>query len=153
MMVEPFLEGTSLPDAIKRKKVFYIDYDILDGCQDVPDPALCAPIALFYQRNNDDLVPIAIQLYQKPSSDNPVFLPSDPEYTWIMAKMWFNNADAAIHEGITHLGYTHFSMEGISAITHRNMSLSHPIFKLLAPHFLYLHAINSNGLKKLINPG
>ncbi|GAU93759.1 hypothetical protein RvY_05650-4 [Ramazzottius varieornatus] len=67
--------------------------------------------------------------------------------------MWYNNADAAYHQSCTHLGFTHLMMEGIAVCTHRNLSPSHPLFKLLAPHFLFLLAINTRGLQKLINPG
>ena len=31
-------------------------------------------------------------------------MPSDPKYTWMMAKMYYNNADAAFHQSCTHLG-------------------------------------------------
>jgi arachidonate 5-lipoxygenase len=67
--------------------------------------------------------------------------------------MWFNNADAQFHQAVTHLGYTHLVMEGIAVVTHRNLSQSHPIFKLLAPHFLYLIAINTRAVNKLSAPG
>ena len=40
-------------------------------------------------------------------------------------------------------GFTHLLMEGVVVVTHRQLSQSHPIFKLLAPHFLYLIAINA----------
>ena len=40
-------------------------------------------------------------------------------------------------------GYTHLIMEGVCVAFHRNLSQSHPLFKLLAPHFLYLIAINT----------
>lgn len=40
-------------------------------------------------------------------------------------------------------GYTHLIMEGVCVSFHRNLSQSHPLFKLLAPHFLYLIAINT----------
>ncbi|GFO15927.1 allene oxide synthase-lipoxygenase protein-like [Plakobranchus ocellatus] len=66
--------------------------------------------------------------------------------------MWYNNADAAYHQAITHLGMTHMLMEGVTLATHRNLSLSHPIFKLLAPHFLYLIAINT-GWELLVSDG
>ena len=33
-----------------------------------------------------------------------MFVPSDPKYTWMLAKMYYNNADAAFHQSCTHLG-------------------------------------------------
>ncbi|XP_060580149.1 polyunsaturated fatty acid 5-lipoxygenase-like isoform X2 [Ruditapes philippinarum] len=152
-MVEPFLEGKSLGDALTGRTIFIIDYDLLEDCPCKEGHVVCAPIALFYRRNDGKLVPTAIQLFQKKADDNPVFLPSDPEYTWVLAKMWFNNADAQYHQAVTHLGYTHLIMEGIVVITHRTLSQSHPLFKLLAPHFIYLIAINTRAVNKLSSKG
>ncbi|XP_045180456.2 polyunsaturated fatty acid 5-lipoxygenase-like [Mercenaria mercenaria] len=148
-MVEPFLEGKTLENALKDRKIFIIDYDVLEDCPTKEGHTVCSPIALFYKRDDRKLVPVAIQLFQHKAEDNPVFLPSDPQYTWIWAKMWFNNADAQYHQAVTHLGYTHLIMEGFVVVTHRNMSQSHPLFKLLAPHFLYLIAINTRAVNKL----
>jgi arachidonate 5-lipoxygenase len=92
-------------------------------------------------------------LFQHISPDNPVFLPSDQQFTWILAKMWFNNADAAVHQALCHFGYTHLLMESACVSVHRHLSPVHPIFKLLAPHFLFLPAINARGLDQLWSPG
>ncbi|XP_060063611.1 allene oxide synthase-lipoxygenase protein-like [Ylistrum balloti] len=149
-MLKPFLEGATLEQAIAKKKLFYVDLAIVEGIPVKNGLMVCAPIALFYHNKESNLVPIAIQLKQQPADDNPVFLPSDPKYTWLAAKMWFNLADASYHESITHLGFTHMLMEGCALATHRNLSHSHPIFKLLAPHFLYLITINGLALTTLI---
>ncbi|XP_033731578.1 arachidonate 8S-lipoxygenase-like [Pecten maximus] len=153
-MLLPFLEGETVQDVIAQKKLFYVDLELQDGIPTRPEYKVCAPIALFYHNDQEaSLVPIAIQLKQQPADDNPVFLPSDPPYTWLFAKMWYNNADTCYHQAITHLGFTHLLMEGCVLATHRNLSHSHPIFKLLAPHFIYLVAINGFALETLIKPG
>ncbi|ESP02739.1 hypothetical protein LOTGIDRAFT_171808 [Lottia gigantea] len=166
-MLKPILEGNSLQYLLDNKRLFIIDFEILEGIHTKPDQFVrkeknqnvydhfnvCAPIALFMVDNNQQLRPIAIQLYQQPSSKNPVFLPSDHPNTWLLAKMWFNNADSTYHQALAHLGYTHLLMEGVTVATHRNLSGSHPLFKLLAPHFLYIIAINARGIVKLLAPG
>ncbi|KAI8773419.1 arachidonate 12-lipoxygenase 12R-type [Biomphalaria glabrata] len=44
-------------------------------------------------------------------------------------------------------------MESFDLATQRNLSSSHPVYKLLEPHFLFLMAINSLALTELINKG
>lgn len=39
-------------------------------------------------------------------------------------------------------GFTHFLMEGVSICIHRNLSDRHPIYKILLPHFQFMHAGN-----------
>ncbi|XP_064636931.1 allene oxide synthase-lipoxygenase protein-like isoform X2 [Lineus longissimus] len=147
-----FLEGWSLEQIIEARRLFIVDLKILEGIPHKDNTVLCAPLALFFLTMDKTLRPISIQLFQKSGPDNPVFTPSDPPYTWLIAKMWYNNADAVYHQALTHLGFTHLLMEGVDICTHRHLSPSHPMFKLLAPHFLYLLAINTRGLETLISP-
>ncbi|XP_060063390.1 allene oxide synthase-lipoxygenase protein-like isoform X2 [Ylistrum balloti] len=152
-MVKSIIEDLTLQQAMDAKRLFYIDYKVLEGVPCSGGRMICAPIGLFFVNKEGKLMPIAIQLKQKPGKDNPVFLPTDPEYTWLTAKLWFNNADCSYHQAFTHLGSTHLMMEGVTVVTNRNLSKSHPVFKLLAPHSLYLLAINTRALGKLVSPG
>ena len=61
-----------------------------DGCY------CAAPICLLYVNKLMKLVPIAIQLKKTPGPDNPIFLPSDRWFDWVLAKMYFRSADAQV---------------------------------------------------------
>jgi arachidonate 5-lipoxygenase len=121
-----------------------------------------SPIGLFYLNKKNDLMPIAIQLFQEPSPTNPVFFPSDPPYTWLLAKMFFNMGEAQVHQSThvgefadgvckiinkkiinqAYIGLTHMLIESICVAANRNLSPSHPIFRLMAPHFIFLLQLN-----------
>ncbi|KAK3737983.1 hypothetical protein RRG08_010029 [Elysia crispata] len=152
-MLSPLLEGLTIQKAIEEKRLFLCDLKILEGLPVRENFVLCVPVGLFFLDKTKQLKPIAIQLFQKPGPENPIFTPLCKTLTWALVKMWYNNADAAYHQALTHLGLTHLLMEGVTVATHRNLSQSHPIFKLLAPHFLYLIAINTRGLELLISDG
>ncbi|OQV25732.1 Allene oxide synthase-lipoxygenase protein [Hypsibius exemplaris] len=150
--VKQILGGVPLTTAIALKRIFYVDLKIMENLECKDKRVVTAPIAMFYlDERREKLLPLAIQLFQKPALDNPIFYPTNEPQTWLLAKMYFNNADANYHQSCTHLGLTHLLMEGVVVCAHRNLSPSHPIFKLLAPHFLYLIAIDELGLKKLIS--
>ncbi|KAK3873952.1 hypothetical protein Pcinc_021076 [Petrolisthes cinctipes] len=151
--VRDLLGDMTLAEALEKNKIFLCDLEITDNLACKDDRELASPLALFHLDAEDKLLPIAIQLKQKKGNDNPVYTPKDPKYTWLVAKMFYNNAEAQHHQALTHLGYTHLLMEGVVICTHRNLSPSHPLFKLMAPHFLFLLAINTRGLEKLISPG
>ncbi|XP_033103846.1 arachidonate 5-lipoxygenase-like [Anneissia japonica] len=153
-MLQPLLEEMTIKEAIKMKRLFIVDLEVTKdvGCT-YQDKEICSPIALFFVDKESTLRPVAIQLFQDKAEDNPVFLPTDDEYTWMFAKMWFNNADASYHQSVAHLGMTHLLVESIAAATHSCLSPSHPLFRLLAPHFLYLMAINKLAWELLISEG
>ncbi|CAL1536625.1 unnamed protein product, partial [Lymnaea stagnalis] len=98
-----FLGGLTIAEAISRKRLFICDLEILDGLPVRQNFVLCSPIGLFFVDDENQLMPVAIQLFQKPGPDNPIFIP-DKSKTWALVKMWYNNADAAYHQAVTHLG-------------------------------------------------
>ncbi|XP_064630089.1 allene oxide synthase-lipoxygenase protein-like [Lineus longissimus] len=152
-MVEPFLQGKTLTDALKAKKIYICDLKIMEGIPGNNHLKVCQPLALFFVNKAGDIMPIAIQLFQRKAATNPVFLPSDDKNLWLLAKMWYNVADAGHHQSLTHLALTHLKAEGIAVCAHRNLSPSHPVFRLLAPHFLHIMAINTGAVNTLLKPG
>ncbi|XP_069502684.1 polyunsaturated fatty acid lipoxygenase ALOX12-like isoform X2 [Ambystoma mexicanum] len=155
-MVAPFLKGgTSLQQEIQKRRIFLVDFSILDA---IPTNEiqgkkqyLCAPICLLYQNPDGNLMPIAIQLNQSPGEDNPVFLPSDPELDWLLAKMWVRTADFQIFQTSTHLLHTHLIAEVLCVATLRQLPSIHPIFKLLMPHMKYTLEINTRARGQLVS--
>ena len=73
-------------------RVYIIDLKIMHGLKCKEGQYSCAPICLLYVNMCGQLVPIAIQLQQQPGEDNPIFLPSDNWFDWLVAKMYFNSA-------------------------------------------------------------
>ena len=152
-LVKGLLEDFTLTEAIQKKRLFICDLELLEGVHTGPNLVLCVPICLLFLDKDNQLRPVAIQLCQIPGDKNPIFTPQDDDNLWTLVKMWYNNADAAYHQASAHLGLTHMLMDGVCIVTHRNLSLSHPIFKLLAPHFLYLIAVNYVGMGPLVGLG
>jgi hypothetical protein len=58
-----------------------------------------APLALFYVNKLGYLMPIAIQINQKPGPENPIWTPSEPnEHDWMLAKLWVAVAESNYHQ-------------------------------------------------------
>ena len=87
-----------------------VDYKILEDIphygqdrEDLERRYMCASFGLFYVKGSGDLVPIAIQLHQQPSPDNPIWTPNDSDLDWIYAKFWLRNADTQYHQVTIHM--------------------------------------------------
>ncbi|KAM7333637.1 hypothetical protein ACRRTK_006957 [Alexandromys fortis] len=109
-MVAPVLgPGTSLQAELEKGSLFLVDHGILSGVQtnviNGKSQFSAAPMTLLYQRSGSgSLLPLAIQLKQTPGPDNPIFLPSDDKWDWLLAKTWVRNAEFSLL--IPHIRYT-----------------------------------------------
>ncbi len=144
----------TLNSAIREGSLFVTDYAVLDSVKAKEKQFLCAPIALYYaERTRDDfqLIPIAIQLGQAPSS-SLLCTPLDG-VDWQIAKLITQMADFYVNQLYRHLGQTHLVMEPIALATARELAARHPVNVLLKPHFEFTMAINNLADQVLINPG
>ncbi|MGH0179225.1 UNVERIFIED_CONTAM: hypothetical protein FKN15_020123, partial [Acipenser sinensis] len=133
-MVQPFLPAcTSLPQEMERGTIFLADYEILEGvpanCVNGRPQHLAAPLCLLYRNQQGELLPIAIQLKQTPGPHNPVFLPSDSEADWLLAKIWVRNSDFQCHQLVSHYLKTHMLGEAYCVATLRHLPGAHPLHK------------------------
>ncbi|XP_063301083.1 hydroperoxide isomerase ALOXE3-like [Pelobates fuscus] len=157
-MVAPSLGlSTNLRTELQNGNIFLADYQILQG---VPaniindqQQYLAAPLCLLWKTPQNYIIPIAIQLGQTPGETTPIFLPSDSEWDWTLAKIWVRNAELQVHEGVSHLLYTHLFAEVFNIATTRQLPMGHPVYKLIIPHLRYTLQVNVLARNKLIGPG
>ncbi|PWA27854.1 hypothetical protein CCH79_00000390 [Gambusia affinis] len=157
-MVKPFLEtGTTLKQEMKEGNIFLCDQKIMDGIptrqKDGNPLYVAAGLCLFYKNPEGKLLPIAIQLYQQPSEQNPIFLPSDLETDWLLAKLFFRSSDLIQHQILHHLMHTHYLAEVFTVATLRCFPTIHPLYKLLIPHFRFTLHVNILVRRLLLSPG
>ncbi|XP_037541657.1 polyunsaturated fatty acid 5-lipoxygenase isoform X3 [Nematolebias whitei] len=144
----------TLEQEIEAGNIYIVDYEILEGISpNCTDPStlqyLAAPICLLYKNAQNKILPIAIQLGQNPD-ENPIFLPTDGQYDWLLAKIWVRSADFQYHQTITHLLRTHLMTEVFGIALYRQLPAVHPVFKLLIPHIRFTIAINTKAREQLI---
>ncbi|XP_035535059.1 hydroperoxide isomerase ALOXE3-like [Morone saxatilis] len=155
--VKPFLEkGSSLQKEMEKGNIFLCDFKRMDGlpakAYDGESPRVTAGLCLFYINPENKLLPVAIQLHQTPSEENPIFLPSDSETDWLLAKIFIKNADFMQHQSVYHFMNTHYLAEVFTVATLRSFPVIHPLYKLLVPHVRYTLQINTMARKSIFAP-
>ncbi|XP_056408606.1 hydroperoxide isomerase ALOXE3-like isoform X2 [Hyla sarda] len=150
--------STDLTEELKNGNIFLADYKILQGIPANPlingkKQYIAAPLCLLWKDPKDQLLPIAIQLGQTPGEQTPIFLPSDSEWDWTLAKMWVRNAEFQVHQSVHHLLNTHLIAEVFSMATHRQLPHNHPLYKVIVPHLRYTMYINTIARNELFGPG
>ncbi len=138
-----------LVQAAANQRLFIADYPLLQQLTSTdlqPGRYVGSPIAMFY-RTNEGLEPALIQVER-----SRVFTPTDTD-DWMRAKLFVQTADVTEHELIVHLCHTHLAMEAFAIATPRQLPATHPVFRLLRPHFRFLLAINTRGNDILLGEG
>uniref|UniRef100_A0A8C9SKS5 Arachidonate 5-lipoxygenase b, tandem duplicate 3 n=1 Tax=Scleropages formosus TaxID=113540 RepID=A0A8C9SKS5_SCLFO len=131
-MVESCLErDLTLEEEVKAGNIYIADYAIMEGISpNSTDPCtlqyLAAPICMLYKNVQNKILPIAIQLGQTPGEDNPIFLPTDDKYDWLLAKIWVRSSDFHVHQTVTHLLRTHLISEVFGIAMFRQLPAVHP---------------------------
>ncbi|KAM4603991.1 polyunsaturated fatty acid lipoxygenase ALOX15B-like isoform 2-T2 [Polymixia lowei] len=148
--------GGTIEEEMQKGNMFLLDYKRFDGVKaniiNGKKQYLMAPLVLLHRTPDDKLMPIAIQLKQKPADDNPIFFPTDSEYDWLIAKIFVRSADFNEHQLNVHLLRTHLLAEVFAVSLLRNLPMVHPLYKLLVPHTRYNLQINYLARLLLISP-
>ncbi|KAL0419585.1 UNVERIFIED_CONTAM: Linoleate 13S-lipoxygenase 3-1, chloroplastic [Sesamum radiatum] len=159
------LEGMSVQQAMDEDKLFILDYhDIylpyVERINSIEGRKTYATRTIFFLTPYGSLKPIAIELSlplaeQRASSKLVLTPPTDGTAYWLwqLGKEHVCSNDAAIQTLINHWLRIHASMEPFFIAAHRNLSVMHPIFKLLHPHMRYIMKTNSFSRDILINAG
>ncbi|KAK8465053.1 hypothetical protein PHAVU_010G135701 [Phaseolus vulgaris] len=161
------MDGVTLEEALGTNRLFILDYHdafipYLRMINDLPTAKAYATRTIVFLKHDGSLKPLVIELSKPhPGGDNlgavsKALLPATEgvESTiWLLAKAHVIVNDSGYHQLISHWLYTHAVIEPFSIATNRHLSVLHPIYKLLYPH--YRDTININGLarKSLINAG
>lgn len=143
-------EGNTLSTELSRNRLYVLDYQILSNIltpdlEDQLGKYFVAPLCLLHVNRQDQLLPIAIRLWQDVDQGlekNPVFTPNSPPQSWLTAKVAVSSADIAYQGIVSHLFQTHLVVETFAVCTYRQLSKDHIIFQLLQPHFFNTFAIN-----------
>ncbi|XP_013751559.2 linoleate 9S-lipoxygenase 5 [Brassica napus] len=162
--IEPHMNGTSVQEALEQNKLFILDH------HDALMPYLTrinstntktyATRTLLLLQEDGTLKPLAIELSlphaqgESHGSVSKIFTPSEKgvEGTiWQLAKAYAAVNDSGYHQLISHWLQTHAVIEPFIIASNRQLSVVHPIYKLLHPHFRDTMNINALARHVLIN--
>ncbi|CAI0450249.1 unnamed protein product [Linum tenue] len=164
-LIESEIGGIMTVKEVNRKKLFILDYhDILlpfvSKVRELKGTTLYGSRTIFFLTPEGTLRPLAIELCRPPMDGKPewkhVYRPcwnSTDCWLWRLAKAHVLAHDSGIHQLVSHWLRTHCATEPYIIATNRQLSVMHPIYRLLHPHFRYTMEINSLARESLINAG
>ncbi|KAL6661765.1 hypothetical protein ACP70R_001149 [Stipagrostis hirtigluma subsp. patula] len=155
----------TVAEAVVQKRIFMLDYHDLflpyvHKIRALERTTMYGSRTIFFLTNDGTLRLLAIELTRPASPSQPqwkrVFTPSTnttESWLWTMAKTHVRAHDAGHHELISHWLRTHCAVEPYIVAANRQLSVMHPIYQLLRPHFRYTLRINTLARSALINAG
>ncbi|KAF3625834.1 putative linoleate 9S-lipoxygenase 5 [Capsicum annuum] len=165
--IEDKLDGLTVDEAIKTNRLFILNHHdtlmpYLRRINTTTNTKTYASRTLLFLQDNGTLKPLAIELsLPHPDGDqlgtvSKVFTPSEQGVEgsiWQLAKAYAAVNDSGVHQLISHWLNTHAVIEPFVIATNRQLSVLHPIHKLLLPHFRDTMNINALARQILINGG
>eukprot|EP01018_Ginkgo_biloba_P021188 Gb_19219 [translate_table: standard] len=154
--VEINLDGLTLNQAMDENKLFILDhYDAfmlyLNRINALPSRSTYATRTILFLKNDGTLKPVAIELCL-PRSVRKVFMSPEhqgaPGALWQLAKTYVAVHDSGYHQLVSHWLKSHAVTEPFIITTNRQLSVMHPVYKLLYPHFGDTVKINAMGYRK-----
>lgn len=164
--VPPKIKQHSGFEAIQNNRMFVLDYHdtIMPYLRRINSTLFSRTYAsrtYLFLANDGTLKPAAIELsLPHPDGDqfgdvSEVYYPAAEGTAegslWQLAKAYVVVNDTCFHQLISHWLHTHAVVEPFVIATNRQLSVVHPIYKLLHPHFRNTMNINAAARKTLIN--
>jgi len=140
-------------------RVFQLDYTTLfdDYIEKVntthENRVLYGVRCLLFKNSQGKLLPIAVGLTRKKGETPEVFTRLDGPGIWTLAKVFVAANDSSTHQVVSHWVRTHAAVEAFIIAMRRQLSLAHPINRLLQKHTTYNLQINSLARVALVNAG
>ncbi|XVE88048.1 hypothetical protein DITRI_Ditri19aG0037400 [Diplodiscus trichospermus] len=159
------LNGISVQQALEGNKLFILDYhDIflpfLNRINANQSRKAYATRTIFLLTDIGCLKPIAIELSLPEKNQNVpsrrVLTPpvdATTRWLWQLGKAHVCSNDAGAHQLIQHWLRAHACLEPFIIAVHRQLSVMHPIYKLLHPHMRYTMDVNAQARQFLLNAG
>ncbi|XP_047336921.1 probable linoleate 9S-lipoxygenase 5 [Impatiens glandulifera] len=160
------LDGLTIEETINQNKIFILDHH--DSLMpylsriNTTTTKTYASRTLLILRKDGTLMPLTIELsLPNPKGDkygaiSKVYTPAQhgvDNSIWQLAKAYVVVNDSGVHQLISHWLNTHAVIEPFVIATNRQLSVLHPIQKLLDPHFRDTMNINAFARQTLINAG
>ncbi|KAJ7961701.1 Lipoxygenase [Quillaja saponaria] len=162
--IEKNIGGMTLPKALDQRYMFILDHHdyLMPFLNRINSKSVCvyASRTLLFLTGDGILKPIAIELSLPGSSGGNeiqrVFLPASQgteAALWQLAKAHVAANDTVYHQLVSHWLHAHAVVEPFVIATKRQLSVMHPIHRLLSPHFRDTMHINALARSILINSG